>query len=99
MVTLPAAMTHGNGSKPQRRGWAGLATSLLSDLALTATTIPFMAQGAAAKLGNICPLGYVDTLNGKCSTLGLMSYTVTPTHGKPCLPGWMNVGGRYGRRQ
>jgi hypothetical protein len=107
MAALPAAMTNANGSKSQRRGWAGLTTSLASNLdtglpgglLLAAVASPAMALRVVSKLGNICPLGYVDTLNGKCSTLGLMSYTVTPTHGKPCLPGWMNVGGRYGRRQ
>ncbi len=98
MVTLPAAMTHGNGSNLQRRGWAGLATSLLSDLFPTATTIPLMAQGAAAKLGNLSPLGHGDTPNGNCSTLGLISYSVTPTHGKVCLSGWLNIGGRSCRR-
>lgn len=90
MAALPAAMTHGNGSKSQRRGWAGLATSLatnlLGDLLLKAVAAPAMAQRAVPKLGN-------------CSTLGLMSYTLTPTHGKSCLSGWMNVEGRYCRRQ
>jgi hypothetical protein len=41
----------------------------------------------------------VDLLNGKCSTLGLMKYTVRPTYGQPCPEGWMNVGGRYCRRK
>ncbi|MCP9915422.1 hypothetical protein [Cyanobium sp. ATX 6F1] len=75
------------------------ALPLLGALALTAMTTPAMAQRVVPKLGNICPLGYVDMLNGRCSTLGLMTYTVTPTHGKACLPGWMNVGGRYCRRK
>jgi hypothetical protein len=43
-------------------------------------------------------MGYVDTFNGKCSTLGLMTYTVAPTRGKACLEGWMNVGGGYCRK-
>ncbi|NDC14898.1 MAG: hypothetical protein EBZ76_06900 [Synechococcaceae bacterium WB9_2_170] len=34
------------------------------------------------KIGTICPLGYVDTLNGKCSTLGLAYYTLRPTNGQ-----------------
>ena len=38
------------------------------------------------------------TLNGKCSTFGLMKYTVRPTYGRACLSGWMNVGGGYCRK-
>lgn len=60
---------------------------------------PAMAQRLVKKIGNICPLGYVDTFNGNCSTLGLMRYTVQPTNGKPCLEGWMNVGGGYCRKK
>lgn len=59
---------------------------------------PALAQRVVPKIGTICPLGYVDTLNGKCSTLGLMRYTVQPTNGKPCPEGWMNVGGGYCRK-
>ena len=44
-------------------------------------------------------MGYVDMLNGKCSTLGLMTYTVQPTNGKACAEGWMNVGGGYCRKK
>ncbi len=44
-------------------------------------------------------MGYVDMLNGKCSTLGLMTYTVQPTNGKACAEGWMNVGGNYCRKK
>ena len=60
---------------------------------------PAHAQRVVPKIGNICPLGYVDTLNGKCSTLGLMSYTVQPTNGQACQEGWMNVGGGYCRKK
>ena len=66
-------------------------------LALTAP--PAQAQRVVPKIGNICPLGYVDMLNGTCSTLGLMNYTVRPTYGQPCPEGWMNVGGRYCRKK
>ena len=58
---------------------------------------PALAQRVVPKLGSLCPLGYVDTLNGKCSTLGLARYTVQPTNGKACPSGWMNVGGGYCR--
>ncbi len=57
------------------------------------------AQRVVPRLQALCPLGYVDMLNGKCSTLGLMRYTVMPTNGQPCLEGWMNVGGGYCRKK
>ena len=75
---------------------AGLLAGL-SLAALGALQTPVQAQRVVPKLGNICPMGYVDTLNGKCSTLGLMTYTVKPTNGEACPAGWMNVGGRYCR--
>jgi len=62
-------------------------------------SVPALAQRVVPKLGSICPMGYVDTLNGKCSTLGLMRYTVQPTNGQPCPSGWMNVGGGYCRKK
>jgi hypothetical protein len=60
---------------------------------------PAHAQRVVSKIGNICPLGYVDTFNGKCSTLGLMNYTLQPTNGQACPSGWMNVGGGYCRQK
>lgn len=60
---------------------------------------PAKAQREVKKIGAICPMGYVDTFNGNCSTLGLMRYTVQPTNGRPCPEGWMNVGGGYCRRK
>ncbi len=68
-----------------------LATGSLAD--------PALAQRVVPKIGSICPMGYVDTLNGECSTLGLMRYTVQPTNGEACPEGWMNVGGGYCRRK
>jgi hypothetical protein len=70
---------------------------VLPGLALAAP--PAQAQRQVPKIGNICPMGYVDMLNGKCSTLGLMNYTVQPTNGKACPSGWMNVGGNYCRKK
>jgi hypothetical protein len=64
---------------------------------MTLGSAPVLAQRVVPKLGSLCPLGYVDTLNGKCSTLGLARYTVQPTNGKACPSGWMNVGGGYCR--
>ena len=70
---------------------AGLSTALV--------TQPAQAQRVVPKIGDICPLGYVDTLNGKCTTLGLANYTVQPTNGEACPSGWMNVGGGYCRKK
>ncbi len=78
---------------------ANTATLGLVAAALALTATPALAQREVPKLGIICPLGYVDLLNGTCSTLGLMKYTVRPTYGQPCPEGWMNVGGRYCRKK
>ena len=72
---------------------------LLALAGLTTGGAPVRAQRVVSKISWMCPLGYVDTFNGKCSTLGLMQYTVQPTHGKACPEGWMNVGGGYCRRK
>ena len=60
---------------------------------------PAQAQRVVPKIGTICPMGYVDTLNGKCSTFGLMRYTVQPSNAQACPSGWMHVGGGYCRRK
>ena len=72
---------------------------LASTLGCVAVLPPAQAQRVVPKLQVMCPMGYVDTFNGKCSTLGLMTYRVTPTQGKACLEGWMNVGGGYCRKK
>jgi hypothetical protein len=77
--------------------WAGLTALGLG--AVAGLTPAAQAQRVVPKIGSICPMGYVDTLNGKCSTLGLVRYTVQPTNGQPCLSGWMNVGGGYCRKK
>lgn len=77
----------------------GLVLTGLALAAMVAAATPARAQKEVPKIGDICPLGYVDTLNGRCSTFGLMHYTVQPTEGKPCPEGWMNVGGEYCRRK
>lgn len=76
--------------------WALL---LASSVAAVALVPPAQAQRVVPKLQVVCPMGYVDTFNGKCSTLGLMTYTVAPSQGKACLEGWMNVGGGYCRKK
>jgi hypothetical protein len=79
----------------RRNGCALLAGSAL----LLGSAQPAAAQREVPKIGSICPLGYVDLFNGRCSTLGLMNYTVQPTRGEACPSGWMNVGGGYCREK
>lgn len=80
--------------------WKGVLGGSLALAALMAAgPEPALAQRVVPKIGDICPLGYVDMLNGKCSTLGLMRYTVQPTNGQACPSGWMNVGGGYCRKK
>lgn len=88
-------MTSARVTHPLRR-----AVMAVSAAALVVTAgAPAQAQREVPKIGSICPLGYVDLLNGKCSTLGLMNYTVQPSNGEACLSDWMNVGGGYCRRK
>ena len=84
---------------PMTRSLMPMASCLLGAASLLALAAPAQAQRVVPKIGDICPLGYVDTFNGKCSTLGLMRYTVEPTNGQACPEGWMNVGGGYCRRK
>jgi len=90
-------------SPPIRRTRVLLITaggSLLAGLLTTVTTTgPARAQRVVPKLNSLCPLGYVDTFNGKCSTLGLMDYQVQPSNGQACPAGWFAVGGGYCRRK
>jgi hypothetical protein len=57
------------------------------------------AQRIVKKIESRCPLGYVDMLNGKCTTLGMMTYTVQAIDGRSCPSGWVDVGGGYCRKQ
>lgn len=57
------------------------------------------AQRMVKKLTNECPMGYIDTENGRCSALGLMTYTLRPSMGDECPAGWGAIGGGYCRRQ
>ena len=51
------------------------------------------------KLTAECPMGYIDMSNGKCSALGLMSYTLRPAIEENCPSGWSPMGGGYCRRK
>ncbi len=44
-----------------------------------------------------CPLGYVNTLGTTC--VSPIYYEVTPTHGKACPSGWMNIGAGYCKKK
>jgi len=72
---------------------------VLVGVGLASVSASARAQRVVPKIADLCPMGYVDTFNGKCSTLGVMSYTVQPTNGKACPSGWMNVGGGYCRKK
>lgn len=79
--------------------WPVALSGLVLSLLTSGLSQPARAQRVIPKIQNLCPMGYVDTFNGKCSTLGLMNYTVAPTEGRPCQEGWMNIGGGYCRRK
>ena len=83
----------------RRRALGTALAGLVVGAGLGLAASPAWAQRVVPKIGSICPLGYVDLLNGKCSTLGLMTYTVQPTNGEACPSGWMNVGGGYCRKK
>jgi len=57
------------------------------------------AQRMIPKLQASCPMGYVDTSNGKCSTLGVMTYTVAPRERRNCPQGWISIGSGYCRKK
>ncbi|TWB89789.1 hypothetical protein FB106_112109 [Synechococcus sp. Ace-Pa] len=44
-----------------------------------------------------CPLGYVNDLKQHCNSF--IYYEVTPTAGKPCPSGWMNIGAGYCKKK
>ncbi|WP_255477197.1 hypothetical protein [Synechococcus sp. BIOS-U3-1] len=60
--------------------------------------LPARAQRMVKKLTAECPMGYADMSNGKCSALGLMSYTLRPAMDENCPSGWNPMGGGYCRK-
>ena len=62
------------------------------------SAVTVSAQRVVKKLTAECPMGYIDMSNGKCSALGLMSYTLRPAMEKHCPSGWSPMGGGYCRR-
>ena len=73
---------------------------------LLLTLLPFVLSPAAAlaqkeipKAAGFdqCPAGYVNTLGTTC--VSPVYYEVTPTYGKACKPGWMNIGAGYCKKK
>ncbi|MAN19692.1 hypothetical protein SynA1825c_01068 [Synechococcus sp. A18-25c] len=77
-----------------RKLWLPLIIVVVCDLQASTAR----AQRVVKKLTSECPMGYIDTANGKCSALGLMTYTLRPAMGDECPPGWSSIGGDYCRR-
>lgn len=88
------------GRSSSLRTWAVSSFLAVAALVVWVSQAPSAsAQRIVKKIESRCPLGYVDTLNGKCSTLGMMTYTVQATEGRSCPSGWVDVGGGYCRKQ
>ena len=93
---MPIAMTLllGCSSSLRPRGVSALLST--TSIVLLACQAPSAsAQRIIEKIESRCPLGYVDMLNGKCSTLGMMTHTVQAIDGRACPSGWRDVGGGY----
>ena len=65
---------------------------------VSASPLEVKAQRVVKKLTTECPMGYIDMSNGKCSALGLMSYTLRPAMDESCPSGWNPMGGGYCRK-
>ena len=74
-------------------------------IGMSAVAASFLAVPAAKAQKEIpkapghdqCPLGYVNTLGTTC--VSPIYYEVTPTHGKACPSGWMNIGAGYCKKK
>jgi len=94
------AMTPLPGRSSSLRTWSVSAVLATTSIVLWACQAPSAsAQRIVEKIESRCPLGYVDMLNGKCSTLGMMTPTVQVIDGRACPSGWLDVGGGYCRKQ
>jgi hypothetical protein len=88
------------GRSSSLRTWSLSAVLATTSIVLWALQAPSAsAQRIVEKIESRCPLGYVDMLNGKCSTLGMMTHTVQVIDGQSCPSGWLDVGGGYCREQ
>ena len=72
---------------------------LASCLLLASTSLPVLAQKEIPKAEghDQCPLGYVNTLGTTC--VSPIHYEVSPTNGKACLSGWVNIGAGYCKKK
>ena len=94
------AMTPLPSRSSSLRTWSVSAVLATTSIVLWANEAPYAsAQRIVEKIESRCPLGYVDMLNGKCSSLGMMTYTVQVIEGRSCPAGWLDVGGGYCRKQ
>jgi len=74
-------------------------------IGMSAVAVSFLGAPAAMAQREIpkapghdqCPLGYVNTLGTTC--VSPIYYEVTPTHGKACPSGWMNIGAGYCKKK
>ena len=74
-------------------------------IGMSAVAVSFLGASAAIAQKEIpkapghdqCPLGYVNTLGTTC--VSPIYYEVTPTHGKACPSGWMNIGAGYCKKK
>ena len=87
----------GRSSSLRTRGVSALLAT--TSIVLWSSQAPsVLAQRIVEKIESRCPLGYVDTLNGKCSTLGMETHVVQAIDGRACPSGWLDVGGGYCRK-
>ena len=94
------AMTPLSGRSSSLRTWSVSAVLATTSIVLGVYEAPSAsAQRIVEKIEGRCPLGYVDMLNGKCSTLGMMTHTVQAIDGRACPSGWLDVRGGYCRKQ
>ena len=82
------------GRASSLRTWALSSFLASTTLVLSACQAPSaVAQRSVKKIESHCPQGYVDMLNGKCSSLGMMTHTAQAIDGRSCPSGWVDVGG------
>ena len=80
----------------RRHGWL-FATVLIAVPGLAPLEVSAQREIPKAPGHDQCPLGYVNTLGTTC--VSPVYYEVTPTNGKACLSGWMNIGAGYCKKK
>ncbi|MGC6483453.1 MAG: hypothetical protein ACON4T_07815 [Synechococcus sp.] len=79
-----------------RHGWL-LATLLIGAPGLAPRAAWGQREIPKARGHEQCPLGYLNTLGTTC--VSPIYYEVTPTNGKACASGWMNIGAGYCKKK